>query len=119
MSRAPALRSGQSGALSLVQISPDTVLSLVQISPDSVLSLVQISPDTALSLVQISRDTLLSLVQTSRDTLLSLVELYYVGAKVYAITTHLMASKMSPTRGILCISLCCYGNAPEGGHFVL
>ena len=97
MSRAPALRSGQSGALSLVQISPDTVLSLVQISPDSVLSLVQISPDTALSLVQISRDTLLSLVQTSRDTLLSLVELYYAGAKVYAITTHFMASKMSPT----------------------
>ena len=51
----------------------------------------------------------LSLVVIRLDTLLSLVELYYAGTKVYAITTHFMASKMSPTRGILCLSLCCYG----------
>ena len=37
------------------------------------------------------------------------MEAYYSGAKVYAITTHLKASKMPPTREILCLSLCLYG----------
>ena len=78
-----------------------------------------IGPDQSRYCALIGPDTVLSLVQISPDTLLSLAELYYAGAKVYGITTNLMASKMSPTRGILCISLCCYGNAPEGGHFVL
>ena len=41
-----------------------------------------------------------------RDTVLSLVEPYSAGAKVYAITTHLKASKMPQTRGIL-LSLRC------------
>ena len=32
------------------------------------------------------------------------------GAKVYAITTHFKASKkFRPIRGILCLSVCCYG----------
>ena len=52
-----------------------------------------------------------------------LVEPYYAGAKVYAITAHLKASKMPNT---LCLSVCCYGmisgfNAQKGkerGHFV-
>ena len=43
----------------------------------------------------------LSLVLICRDTVLSLVEPYY---KVYAITTHLKASQMSPTRDIWCLS---------------
>ena len=51
----PATLPLQSGALSLVQIYPDTLLSLVQICPDTLLSLVQIYPDTLLLLV----DTLL------------------------------------------------------------
>ena len=38
----------------------------------------------------------LSLVQIHPDTVLSLVELYYAGAKVYAITTHLKTCKMPP-----------------------
>ena len=38
-----------------------------------------------------------------RDTLLSLVEPYYPRAKVYAITTHLKACKMS-----LCGAFCCF-----------
>ena len=50
----------------------------------------------------------LSLVQISPDTVLSLVEPYYAGTKVYAITTHLKTSKMSPTKGIL-LELCFYG----------
>ena len=37
----------------------------------------------------------LSLVQISPDTVLSLVEPDYAGTKVYAITTHLQASKMA------------------------
>ena len=49
----------------------------------------------------------LSLVQIHPDTELWLVEPYF--AKVYAITTHLKESTIPPTRGILCLSVCCYG----------
>ena len=89
------------------------------IGPDQSRYSALIGPDQSRYCALIGPDTVLSLVQISPDTLLSLAELYYAGAKVYGITTNLMASKMSPTRGILCISLCCYGNAPEGEHFVL
>ena len=33
----------------------------------------------------------------------------YAGAKVYVKKTQLKASKMPPTRGILCLSVCLYG----------
>ena len=42
------------------------------------------------------------------DRVISLVEPYYAGAKVYAITTLLKASKLLHTRSIFCLSLCCY-----------
>ena len=45
------------------------------------------------------------------DTVLSLVELYYAGARVYAITTHLKASKMPllATFYALWCLVVCYG----------
>ena len=100
-------------------IGPDQSRYCALIGPDQSRYCALIGPDQSRYCALIGPDTVLSLVQISPDTLLSLAELYYAGAKVYGITTNLMASKMSPTRGILCISLCCYGNAPEGGHFVL
>ena len=51
----------------------------------------------------------LSLVQISPDSVLSLVVTYYAGTKVYVITRHLEAGKISPARVILCLFLCCYG----------
>ena len=54
------------------------------------------SPGGAESSTLIGRDP--------RDTGLSLVGIHNVAdAKVFAITTHLKASKISPTKGILCL----------------
>ena len=44
-----------------------------------------------------------------------IVETCYTGAKVSAITIHLNSSKVSPTRDILCLSVCCY-NVISGFH---
>ena len=48
----------------------------------------------------------------------SLVEPYYAGAKVYAITTHLKASRIPPTRGTWCLSVCCYGFHAQKGSII-
>ena len=78
-------------------------------------------PDTVLSLVENLQTLCSHWSRTSRhsaligpeppDTVLSLVELYYAGARVYAITTHLKASKMPllATFYALWCLVVCYG----------
>ena len=53
----------------------------------------------------------LSTPQDPPDTVLWLLEPYYAGAKVYAITTHIKASKISHTKGILSSSAPLWNNA--------